>query len=79
MIACKICVWLVNGRSDRRIVGGWIYSKPVGWLVCLQLSVDWSIASCKIVQVFEPLVYYSIVMMEARGFVSLFSYRWALL
>ena len=24
------------------MVGGWIYSKPVGWLVCLLLSVDWS-------------------------------------
>ena len=42
MIACKNCVWLVRGRSDRWIVGGWIYSKPVEWLVCLLLSVDWS-------------------------------------
>ena len=31
--------WLVCGRSDRWIVGGWIYSKPVGWLVCLLVSV----------------------------------------
>ena len=43
MIACKNCVWLVFcGRSDRLIVGGWIYSKPVGWFVCLLASVVWS-------------------------------------
>ena len=44
MIAFKNCVWLVGLRSIgyRWIVGGWIYSKPVGWLVCLLLSVDWS-------------------------------------
>ena len=44
MIAFKNCVWLVGLRSVgyRWIVGGWIYSKPVGWLVCLLLSVDWS-------------------------------------
>ena len=36
MIAFKNCVWLVGLRSVgyRWIVGGWIYSKPVGWLVC---------------------------------------------
>ena len=34
--------WLVCGRSDIWIVGGWICSKPVGWLVCLLLSVVWS-------------------------------------
>ena len=34
--------WLVCGRSDIWIVGGWIYSKPVGWLICLLLSVVWS-------------------------------------
>ena len=40
MIARKNCVWLVGlvGWSDRWIVGGWIYSKPVGWLVCLQVA-----------------------------------------
>ena len=44
MIAFKNFVWLVGLRSVgyRWIVGGWIYSKPVGWLVCLLLSVDWS-------------------------------------
>ena len=44
MIAFKNCVWLVGLRSVgyRWIVGGWIYSKPVGWLVCLLLSIDWS-------------------------------------
>ena len=37
MIACKNCVCLVGLRSVgyRWIAGGWIYSKPVGWLVCL--------------------------------------------
>ena len=37
-------VWLDGLRSVgyRWIVGGWIYSKPVGWLVCSLLSVDWS-------------------------------------
>ena len=38
-------VWLVRLRSVigyRWIVSGWLYSKPVGWLVCLLLSVDWS-------------------------------------
>ena len=34
--------WLVCGRSNRWIVDGWIYSKPVGWLVCLLVSVIWS-------------------------------------
>ena len=34
--------WLVCGRSNRWIVDGWIYSKPVGWLVCLLVSVVWS-------------------------------------
>ena len=38
---------IINSSNDRlfavgRIVGGWIYSKPVGWLVCLLLSVVWS-------------------------------------
>ena len=23
---------------DRSMVGGWIYSKPVGWLVCLLIG-----------------------------------------
>ena len=44
MIACKNCVCLVGLRSVgyRWIAGGWIYSKPVGWLVCLLVSVVWS-------------------------------------
>ena len=44
MVAFKNCVWLVVLRSVGYswIVGGWIYSKPVGWLVCLLLSIDWS-------------------------------------
>ena len=43
MIACKNCLagWFAVGRIDG-IVGGWIYSKPVGWLVCLLVSVVWS-------------------------------------
>ena len=27
--------WSALGRMDRSIVGGWIYSKPIGWVVCL--------------------------------------------
>ena len=44
MIACKNRVCLVGLRSVgyRWIAGGWIYSKPVGWLVCLLVSVVWS-------------------------------------
>ena len=44
MIACKNCVCLVGLRSVkyRWIAGSWIYSKPVGWLVCLLVSVVWS-------------------------------------
>ena len=39
---CNGCLWELSlvgwstvGRMDRSMVGGWIYSKPVGWLVCL--------------------------------------------
>ena len=44
MIACKNCVCLVGLRSVgyKWIAGGWIYSKPVGWLVCSLVSVVWS-------------------------------------
>ena len=31
--------WLLCGQSDRRIVSGWIYSKPVGWLVVLSAAI----------------------------------------
>ena len=27
--------WLTVGRMDRSMIDGWIYSKPVGWLVCM--------------------------------------------
>ena len=42
MIPFKNCVWKVVLRSVgyRWIVGGWIYSKPVGWLVCLFAVID---------------------------------------
>ena len=30
--------WLVGSRSDRSMAGGWIHSKPVGWLVCLLIG-----------------------------------------
>ena len=50
--------WLVGGRSvgrmDRSMVGGWIYSKPVGWLVCLFAdpsvgSMDGQWLACRLV------------------------------
>ena len=45
MITCEngLAGWFAVGRIDGLwIVGGWIYSKPVVWLVCLLVSVVWS-------------------------------------
>ena len=51
MVVCKNCLWLVGwstvGLIDRSMVGGWIYSKPVGRLV--GLFADRSIGSMDVV------------------------------
>ena len=39
MIACKNCACMVGWFAVGRNVGGWIYSKPVGWLVVLFAAI----------------------------------------